>query len=33
MNDVEMMQRVLDETQRVVDGIDQSQLGLPTPCD
>jgi uncharacterized protein (TIGR03086 family) len=33
MNDVEMMQRVLDETQRVVDGIDESQLGLPTPCD
>jgi uncharacterized protein (TIGR03086 family) len=32
MSDVEMMRRVLDETQRVVDRIDESQLDLPTPC-
>jgi uncharacterized protein (TIGR03086 family) len=27
-----MMRRVLDETQRVVDGIEPSQLVRPTPC-
>src|SRR3954470_1169687 len=32
MSDVETMQRVLDETKRVVDGIDPSQLALTTPC-
>jgi uncharacterized protein (TIGR03086 family) len=32
MGDVEMMRRVLDETQRVVDGIEPSQLHQPTPC-
>ncbi len=30
--DAEMMQRVLDETRRVVGGISPSQLTLPTPC-
>ena len=32
MGDVEMMRRVLGETQRVVDGIEPAQLGQPTPC-
>jgi uncharacterized protein (TIGR03086 family) len=32
MGDLETMQRVLDETQRVVDAIEPSQLGLPSPC-
>jgi uncharacterized protein (TIGR03086 family) len=27
-----MIQRVLDETRRVVDGIEPSQLSAPTPC-
>jgi uncharacterized protein (TIGR03086 family) len=33
MDSVAMMDKVLDETQRVVDGIDPSQLDEPTPCD
>jgi uncharacterized protein (TIGR03086 family) len=32
MSDLEMMRRVLGETQRVVDGIDAAQLDQPTPC-
>ncbi len=32
MGDVERMRRVLEETQRVVDGIEPSQLHQPTPC-
>src|SRR3954466_13691661 len=32
MGDVEVMRRVLGETQRVVDGIDPSQLERSTPC-
>jgi uncharacterized protein (TIGR03086 family) len=32
MGDSEMMQRVLGEAQRIVDGIDASQLDRPTPC-
>jgi uncharacterized protein (TIGR03086 family) len=32
MGDVETMRRVLGETQRVVDGIEPSQLHQPTPC-
>jgi uncharacterized protein (TIGR03086 family) len=32
MTNTDMMNRVLDETRRVVDGIEPAQLGLPTPC-
>ena len=32
MSDLEMIRRVLAETQRIVNGIEPSQLDLPTPC-
>jgi uncharacterized protein (TIGR03086 family) len=32
MSDTEMIQRVLDETRRVVDSIEPSELSKPTPC-
>jgi uncharacterized protein (TIGR03086 family) len=33
MDQVEIMGKVLEETQRVVDGIEPSQLDDPTPCE
>jgi uncharacterized protein (TIGR03086 family) len=32
VSETEMIQRVLDETRRVVDGIEPAQLSKPTPC-
>jgi uncharacterized protein (TIGR03086 family) len=32
MGDTKVMQRVVDETTRIVDGIEPSQLDRPTPC-
>jgi uncharacterized protein (TIGR03086 family) len=32
MGQVELMQRVIDETTKVVDGVTPDQLGMPSPC-